>query len=59
VEESWWENPEDGVVGPTASADDSAGDMQIAWENLKSARSILHKVVEAGKGSSELVMDLA
>lgn len=46
VEESR-DNPEDGVVtAGSGGGGDSAEDIQIAWENLESARSILTRMID-------------
>ena len=59
IEESQ-ENPEDSVMAAQADDGVGAGDLQIAWENLETARNILSKMSDCKGGQEEeRLLDLA
>lgn len=59
IEESQ-ENPEDSVMAAQAEDGNGAGDLQISWENLETARNILSKMTDCkGEQEEERLLDLA
>ena len=59
IEESQ-DNPEESVMNQQAEDENDAGDLQIAWENLETARNILSKLTNCkGDQEEERLLDLA
>lgn len=53
------EESKDTEASVMAGGDDTAGDLQIAWENLESASNVLTKLTCEGEEEEERVLDLA